>query len=168
MFGPFSHRSRQPDLATRIFPLSPSRFASALSASRMTSPRSSPRDGLAHAARPSSLTLQHTTIVRLYGTRLVSTLTLYDVAAPFEQRIFVVRGQKVMSDADLAGLYGVPTKVLNQAVKRNADRFPSDFMFQLNRAEVEESDRSQFVTGSQKHRDPLLPEPPSRRVGFGR
>ena len=55
--------------------------------------------------------------------------------APVEQieaRIFVIRGQKVMLDADLAELYGVETKVLNQAVKRNLDRFPDDFMFQLS------------------------------------
>lgn len=48
-----------------------------------------------------------------------------------EARIFVIRGQKVMLDADLAELYGVETKALNRAVKRNADRFPEDFMFQL-------------------------------------
>jgi hypothetical protein len=48
-----------------------------------------------------------------------------------ERGIFVLRGQRVMLDADLAELYGVPTKALNQAVKRNADRFPPDFMFQL-------------------------------------
>jgi len=48
-----------------------------------------------------------------------------------ESRIFVIRGQKVMLDADLAELYGVETKALNRAVKRNADRFPEDFMFQL-------------------------------------
>lgn len=49
-----------------------------------------------------------------------------------ESRIQLIRGLKVMIDADLAELYGVPTKALNQAVKRNADRFPSDFMFQLD------------------------------------
>ena len=48
-----------------------------------------------------------------------------------ERRIFLVRGQKVMLDADLAELYRVPTKSLNLAVKRNADRFPEDFTFQL-------------------------------------
>lgn len=48
-----------------------------------------------------------------------------------EQRILVIRRQKVMIDADLAELYGVPTKALNQAVKRNIERFPADFMFQL-------------------------------------
>jgi hypothetical protein len=53
-----------------------------------------------------------------------------------EQRIFLIRGQKVMFDADLAELYGVPTKSLNLAAKRNADRFPEDFVFQLNEDEV--------------------------------
>jgi ORF6N domain len=48
-----------------------------------------------------------------------------------DNRIQSVREQRVMIDADLAELYGVPTKALNQAVKRNAARFPSDFMFQL-------------------------------------
>src|SRR6266446_839045 len=51
--------------------------------------------------------------------------------AKIERRIFLVRGQKVMLDADLAALYRVPTKSLNLAVKRNAERFPKDFMFQL-------------------------------------
>ena len=46
-----------------------------------------------------------------------------------ERFIFVIRGQKVMLDADLAGLYAVETGALNRAVKRNASRFPSDFMF---------------------------------------
>jgi len=52
-----------------------------------------------------------------------------------EQKIFLVRGQKVMLDSDLAALYGVSTKALNQAVKRNKDRFPPDFMFRLNETE---------------------------------
>ena len=55
-----------------------------------------------------------------------------------ESRIVVVRNQKVIIDADLALLYGVPTKALNQAVKRNAERFPVDFMFQLSPAEKAE------------------------------
>jgi hypothetical protein len=54
-----------------------------------------------------------------------------------------------MLDADLAELYGVPTKVFNQAVKRNAERFPEDFMFQINRDEAE-SLRSQIVTTLRK------------------
>ena len=53
------------------------------------------------------------------------------LAVQVERRIFLIRGQKVMLDADLAELYGVPTKSLNLAVKRNAERFPKDFMFQL-------------------------------------
>jgi ATP-dependent Clp protease ATP-binding subunit ClpA len=68
--------------------------------------------------------------------------------------IRVLRGQRVLLDAELAALYGVTTKQLNQAVKRNAGRFPEDFRFQLNRVEAAELNRSQAVTGSQKHRDP--------------
>jgi hypothetical protein len=70
--------------------------------------------------------------------------------------IYTVRGQKVLLDADLARIYGVPTKALNQAVKRNKDRFPADFVFQLSLLEYAEMNRSQIVTGSQKHRDPRL------------
>jgi len=55
-----------------------------------------------------------------------------------ESRILVVRGQKVIIDADLALLYGVDTRTLNQAVKRNAERFPMDFMFALTPAEKTE------------------------------
>jgi hypothetical protein len=55
-----------------------------------------------------------------------------------ESRILVVREHKVIIDADLAALYDVPTKALNQAVKRNAERFPADFMFQLSAAEKTE------------------------------
>ena len=55
-----------------------------------------------------------------------------------ESRILEVRGQKVMIDADLAEIYGVQTKALNQAVRRNLERFPRDFMFQLTKSEKEE------------------------------
>ena len=55
-----------------------------------------------------------------------------------ENRIFTIRGQKVMIDRDLAELYGVKTMVLNQAVKRNIERFPSNFMFKLNNDELQE------------------------------
>jgi hypothetical protein len=71
-----------------------------------------------------------------------------------ESRILVLRGQRVMLDTDLAKLYSVEVKALNQAVKRNAGRFPSDFMFQLSPQEMG-SLRSQFVTlkpGSQRGR----------------
>ena len=61
--------------------------------------------------------------------------------------IYVFRGEKVMLDRDLSELYGVETKVLNQAVKRNIDRFPKDFMFQLNKKEFENW-KSQFVTSN--------------------
>jgi hypothetical protein len=59
-----------------------------------------------------------------------------------------------MLDVDLAELYEVSTKALNQAVKRNRERFPGDFMFRLTAEEVAQVNRSQVVTGSQKHRDP--------------
>ncbi len=55
-----------------------------------------------------------------------------------ENKIYLIRGKKVMLDHDLAQLYGVSTKVLNQAVKRNKSRFPEDFMFQLTSVEKEE------------------------------
>jgi len=64
---------------------------------------------------------------------------------PVEPLIRVIRGERVLLDADLARLYGVPTKALNQAVKRNAERFPPDFMFRLTEAEAR-SLRSQIVT----------------------
>ena len=60
-------------------------------------------------------------------------------------KIFLIRDQKVMVDRDLAELYGVETKVLKQAVKRNMDIFPTNFMFELTKEE-NESLRSQFVT----------------------
>ena len=68
-----------------------------------------------------------------------------------EDTILLIRGQRVILDHDLARLYGVATKVLNQAVKRNLDRFPEDFMFQLTKAETEKWEtlncsRSQIVT----------------------
>jgi len=66
-------------------------------------------------------------------------------AQGIETRIHLVRGHKVMLDADLAALYGVPTKILVQSVKRNLDRFPEDFMFQLTEQELRIL-RSQIVT----------------------
>jgi hypothetical protein len=67
--------------------------------------------------------------------------------AQIESVIIVLRGSKVIVDADLARLYGVPTKVLNQAVARNLDRFPSDFLFRLTREE-----RSELVTNCDRFR----------------
>jgi hypothetical protein len=66
-------------------------------------------------------------------------------AAHIERSILIMRGHKVLLDADLAALYEVQTRVLVQAVKRNLERFPGDFMFQLDPAEVEAL-RSQSVT----------------------
>ncbi|HUI07862.1 MAG TPA: ORF6N domain-containing protein [Verrucomicrobiae bacterium] len=64
---------------------------------------------------------------------------------PVDALIRIVRGQRVILDADLARVYGVPTKRLNEAVKRNGSRFPEDFAFQLTRQEVMNL-RSQFAT----------------------
>jgi len=64
---------------------------------------------------------------------------------PVQDKILLIRGEKVILDADLANLYEVPTKRLNEQVKRNSDRFPPDFMFQLTREEAELL-RSQFAT----------------------
>ena len=61
-------------------------------------------------------------------------------------KIYTIRGLKIMIDRDLSQLYGVETKKLNQAVKRNSDRFPDDFIFQLTKHETEEISRSQNVT----------------------
>lgn len=76
--------------------------------------------------------------------------------------IYVIRGQKVMLDEDLARIYGVKTKALNQAVKRNADRFPEDFMFQLNEEEAGAL-RSQTVTSNE--RVETEPKPPTTGRG---
>ena len=73
-------------------------------------------------------------------------ITNYDnISINIESMIRVVRGQQVMLDSDLATLYGVETKALNQAVKRNSDRFPVDFMFRLTQEEFQFL-RSQIVT----------------------
>ena len=71
-----------------------------------------------------------------------------------EQRIYLIRGQKVLLDSDLAQLYGVATSNLNKAVKRNSDRFPQDFMFPLSKEEFESHEfykevqhsRREFIT----------------------
>jgi hypothetical protein len=81
----------------------------------------------------------------LTRTKTTSTGLARVSVEPIERRIFLIRGQRVMLDSDLAALYHVATKVFNQAVRRNQDRFPSDFMFQLTVQEVR-SLRSQFVT----------------------
>ena len=66
---------------------------------------------------------------------------------PIRSRIFTIRGVQVMLDRDLAELYGVATKALNQAVKRNIERFPERYMFQLSKEDISNM-RSQFATGS--------------------
>jgi len=73
---------------------------------------------------------------------------------PFERIasvIHVIRGQKVMLDRDLAVLYGVETRVLNQAVKRNGGRFPSDFMLELTRDEIRNISQSVICSATLKH-----------------
>ncbi len=70
-------------------------------------------------------------------------LTVRDI----DTKIYTIRNTKVMLDSDLAKLYEVETKVFNQAVKRNIDRFPDDFMFQITKEELENW-RSQFVTSN--------------------
>jgi len=78
--------------------------------------------------------------------RINTTMT----ADLIERRIHVVRGFRVMLDEDLAALYGVPTKVLNQAVQRNTERFPEDFAFQVSWQEFTDL-KSQIVTSSLAH-----------------
>jgi len=80
--------------------------------------------------------------LRYSARRPVQSLTV-----SIETRIFLIRGQKTILDSDLAALYRVPTKVFNQAVKRNLKRFPKDFMFRLTAAETKIL-KSQFVTSS--------------------
>ena len=86
-----------------------------------------------------------------YEVEPVTNWDRLDMPVHIESLIHIIRNQQVMLDADLAHLYGVETKVLNQAVKRNIQRFPEDFMFQLSK---DECLRSQIVTlneGRGKH-----------------
>ncbi len=88
------------------------------------------------------------------------------VEGRIENLICEIRGQKVMLDSDLARVYGVSTKRLNEQVRRNIGRFPADFVFRLTKSECDSlrpqlaalnrttANRSQIATGSQKHRDP--------------
>ena len=85
-----------------------------------------------------------------YNMYMKDEKSLEKVEIPVErivQRIFVIRMRKVMIDADLADIYGVSTKYLNQMVRRNTERFPADFMFQLDQNEAE-SLRLQFATSN--------------------
>jgi ORF6N domain-containing protein len=92
---------------------------------------------------------------------------------PIESLIHAVRSEKVILDVDLARIYGVTTKGLNEQVKRNVRHFPAHFAFRLSKVEMEwltgriaksdiTSNRSQIATGSQKHRDPLFSATHSR------
>lgn len=83
---------------------------------------------------------------KIEKSRDVAVVTLEQV----ERRIYVIRDQKVMLDSDLAELYGVETKNLNRAVKRNITRFPDDFRFQLNAVELENL-RFQIGTSSSRN-----------------
>ena len=74
-----------------------------------------------------------------------------------ESKIFFIRGKKVMLDRDLSALYGVETKMLNRAVKRNTERFPEDFMFQLSKEEYTELLRCQFGTLKRGQHSKYLP-----------
>jgi hypothetical protein len=80
---------------------------------------------------------------------------MFELTEPIHHKIYTLRGKQIMLDEDLAALYQVETKVFNQAVKRNIERFPDDFRFQLTEDEYD-SLRSQFVTlektGRGKHR----------------
>ena len=69
------------------------------------------------------------------------------------ENIYIIRGQKVMLDRDLAMLYGVKTMRLNEAVKRNLKRFPEDFMFQLSKDEAERCSRSQIAILNESEND---------------
>ena len=96
-------------------------------------------------------------------------------SSPIESRILILRSQRVMLDADLSQLYGVPTKVLVRAVKRNAARFPPDFMFQLGSNEIADLRRQAGTSSSWGGRRYLpyairalmTPQPkPGRQIGF--
>ena len=91
---------------------------------------------------------------------MTEKLVRYD-SPRIEPIILTIRGRRVVLDMELARIYGVTTKVFNQAVKRNIRKFPADFMFRLTveeykglRSQFAISNRSQIVTGSQKHRNP--------------
>jgi hypothetical protein len=94
-----------------------------------------------------------------------STASKTSVVAPVEPLIREIRGEKVILDTDLAQIYGIPTFRLNEAIKRNKNRFPPDFMFQLSQAEFEAlksqtaisetegmANSSQIAMSSRKHR----------------
>ena len=73
-----------------------------------------------------------------------------------DRMILLIRGQRVLLDRDLAKLYGVETRVLNQAVRRNRDRFPDDFMFELSRKEIRNISQFVICSGTIKHAPKVL------------
>ena len=76
---------------------------------------------------------------------------MHELTIPIHHKIYTLRGKQIMLDEDLAEMYQVETRVLNQAVQRNIERFPNDFMFQLSKEEYTNL-KSQFVTSSlQEH-----------------
>src|SRR5260221_2286481 len=83
--------------------------------------------------------------LRAGATTMTREPTALPATHPITERIIVIRGHKVILDSDLAALYGVPTKRLNEQVRRNPERFPHDFMFLLT-ADEWESLRSQIAT----------------------
>jgi hypothetical protein len=98
--------------------------------------------GLSIAGSPLVLKL------KTYKTKMAKKLSIIPQGI-IQQKIYFIRGEKVMFDRDLADLYGVDTRTLNQAVRRNRKRFPQDFMFQLNKKELEIW-RSQIVMSNEK------------------
>jgi hypothetical protein len=90
-------------------------------------------------------------IVWFYMKKSTQTTDLIVPAVIIENKVYVIRGEKVMLDHDLAALYEVPTKQLNQAIRRNITRFTPDFMFQLTKEE-ESNWRSQIVTSNSEAR----------------
>jgi hypothetical protein len=88
--------------------------------------------------------------MRVPHTKKLTTNSLTVSIQLVERRIYLIRGQKVMIDEDLAELYGVPTKRLNEQVRRNRKRFPPDFMFRLTKVESKNL-KSQFATSSLGH-----------------
>ena len=87
---------------------------------------------------------------KAHTTDIVEIENVSVSTADIENMIFNIRGVQVMIDSSIAALYGIETRALNQAVKRNIDRFPTDFMFQLTKSEFENL-KSQFVTSSSSH-----------------
>src|SRR5438309_8888865 len=83
----------------------------------------------------------------LMSSQRKSQLKRTQLTTPIEKRIFILRGERIMLSFDIAALYGIEPKALVQAVKRNIDRFPEDFMFQLT-AEEFQNLKSQIVTSS--------------------